>query len=359
MSFRSPFLVSAFARLSPDDACRPKEWAHPSFSRFVAGLPRPSSLGTVRCPSARRLARPVRSLKDKVDSMDDVLLAGLFFLAAVLYSSVGHAGASGYLAAMALVGLPPAVMKPTALSLNILVATITTIRFARAGCFSFAVLWTFAVASIPMAYLGGRWTLPDVAFKPLVGVVLIYAAYRLAGLPLPLGRGANPIADGSATAEPRLPSLGICLAVGGLIGLLSGLTGTGGGIFLSPVLILMNWADVRKTAGVSAAFILVNSIAGLAGNVPTLPAIPSGLPLWLATVAVAALIGSELGARRMSPRALRMALAVVLVIAGAKLILFAHRPASPPPPAASGGGADDPALARSDCGVRFPAGHRR
>jgi uncharacterized protein len=241
-------------------------------------------------------------------------LAALIFLAAALYSSVGHAGASGYLAAMAIVGLAPETMRPTALALNILVATIATARYARAGQFDWRTLWPFALASVPAAFLGGILHLPTTLYRPLVGVILLLAALELV-------RSARR----SAAREVDAPQLDVpvvsALLIGAGIGLLSGLTGTGGGIFLSPVLLFLGWARTRKTAGVSAAFILLNSIAALAGTTFALSALPPAIPLWLLAATVGALLGTQLGTRLLPIPALRYALSMVLVIAGAKLIL--------------------------------------
>ncbi len=241
------------------------------------------------------------------------VLTLLVFAAALLYSSVGHAGASGYLAAMALCGVAPAVMRPTALVLNILVATIATVQFYRAGCFSFPRFWPFAVASLPPAFLGGALTLPGNFYKPAVGVVLLFAAYRLLRVPQ----------TAAATPETKPLPLPGALASGAGIGLLSGLTGTGGGIFLSPLLLFMGWAETRESAGVSAAFILVNSIAGLAGLLTGVAMLPGPVPFWAVAAVAGGLIGSSLGSRYLGSRMLRQLLAAVLVIAGAKLILTA------------------------------------
>ncbi len=241
------------------------------------------------------------------------LLCLLIFAAALLYSSVGHAGASGYLAAMALCGIAPALMKPSALVLNVLVATIATVQFYRAGRFSFALLWPFAVASVPFAFLGGALTLPGTYYKPAVGLVLLFAAYRLVSGPREVD--ANP------EAKPvPLPS---ALVSGAGIGLLSGLTGTGGGIFLSPLLLFMGWAETKESAGVSAAFILVNSIAGLAGLLTGFVTLPGTVPLWGAAAVGGGLIGSSLGSRYLASITLKRLLAAVLVVAGVKLILTA------------------------------------
>jgi len=239
-------------------------------------------------------------------------LGAAFFVAAVLYSSVGHAGASGYLAAMAFLGVAPASMKPTALVLNLIVATIATVRFAQAGYFSWSLLWPFALGSIPLAFVGGAVTLPGAAYKIAVGAVLWLAASRLA-----LDSGETPKALSSA--KKPLPLLG-AVACGAAIGLLAGLTGTGGGIFLSPLLLFTGWAETRQTGGVSASFILLNSAAGLAGNFASVQALPPNLP-WLAIAVIGGgLLGSELGSRRIGVAVFRRLLALVLVVAGAKLI---------------------------------------
>jgi len=241
------------------------------------------------------------------------LLAVLIFAAAILYSSVGHAGASGYLAAMALVGVAPEVMKPTALALNILVATIATVRYYRAGYFYWSALWPFAIGSIPLSFVGGAILLPGYLYKPAVGIVLLYAAYRLAYSTM----GGPQESAEKGISIPTAPAV----ASGGVIGLLSGLTGTGGGIFLSPLLLFTGWAGTRPTSGASAAFILVNSIAGLAGNLASVRDLPDALPLWALAAGVGALIGTQLGTRHFQSNGILRALAAVLVIAGLKLML--------------------------------------
>lgn len=245
-----------------------------------------------------------------MNASEIVTLALLILLAATLYSSVGHGGASGYLAAMALFGLAPAQMKPSALCLNILVASIATYRFYRAGRFSWSLFWPFAVASIPLAYVGGAITLPTTVYKQIVGVTLLYAAIRLFFY-------TQAKADARAT---RSAPFALAIVSGALIGFLSGLTGVGGGIFLSPLLLLMGWADTRRTAGVSAAFILVNSIAGLLGNVSNVQALPRALPYFALAAIAGGLVGSEFGSRRLASVTIRRLLAVVLVVAGVKML---------------------------------------
>ncbi len=235
-------------------------------------------------------------------------LCALVFVAAVLYSMVGHAGASGYLAAMALVGVAPGVMKPTALTLNILVATVGTIQFARAGRFSWPLFWPFALGSVPLAFLGGSLALPVPLYKRVLAVVLLYAAYRL----------FRTVAAGD---EPRPVPKAMAVGSGAGIGFLSGLTGVGGGIFLSPLMLIMGWADVRRTAAVSVAFILVNSISGLLGHFSSVRSLPAEIGILAAVALVGGFIGSTLGSRRLPSPVLRRLLAVVLLVAAAKLFL--------------------------------------
>lgn len=236
------------------------------------------------------------------------MLTALIGLAALLYSSVGHAGASGYLAAMTLFGTPTAALKPTALVLNLLVATLGSVRFARAGHFRWRVFWPFALTSVPAAFLGGAMKVSDPLYRKLLGAALLVAVVRL----LVPGRP-----EGS---EPAPPPVGPALACGGLMGLASGVIGVGGGIFLSPLLLLAGWAGVRQTAAVSVVFILVNSAAGLAGHLASLQALPREAAGWAAAAFVGGLVGSELGSRRLPPDWLKRLLAGVLAVAAAKLL---------------------------------------
>jgi uncharacterized membrane protein YfcA len=238
-----------------------------------------------------------------------LLLAVLILVIALLYSTVGHAGASGYIAAMALFSMTPLVMKPTALVLNIIVAMIGTVRFYKAGFFSWRTFWPFAVASIPAAYVGGALNLPVPLYKSIVGVVLLYSAVRLF-----FSAGT---ADNQKTS---LAPIWIALIIGAGIGLLSGLTGVGGGIFLSPVLLLMGWAKTRETSGVSVTFILVNSIAGLLGNHSSITYLDSNLIFWAPAALVGGWIGTELGTRLLPVSGIRKFLSGVLVLAGLKLL---------------------------------------
>lgn len=247
--------------------------------------------------------------------IDPLLLAAFFFVAALLYASVGHAGASAYLAIMALSGVAPDVARPTALALNIVVATLVTFRFWRGGYISGRALLPFLIGSVPLAFLGGSLPVAPALYKKLVGIVLLLAAV---GMALTARRAAEADTGRAQPHVPTMPAVGI----GAAIGLLSGLTGTGGGIFLSPVLLFAGWAETRAASGLAAPFILGNSIAGLAGNFSRLASLPSTLPLWIGAVVIGAVIGSELGNRRARTLLLRRALSVVLVIAGFKLIFL-------------------------------------
>jgi len=235
------------------------------------------------------------------------------FIVAMLYSSVGHGGASGYLAVMSLLSVPPAQMSTTALILNLLVAGISYLAFLRAGHFSGKLTGPFLVTSVPAAFLGALIHIPLRAYQLLLAAVLVFAAFRLA-VPLPKAMQCEH--------EQSMP-VGWALAAGALIGLLSGIVGVGGGIFLSPLMILMNWADMKRTAATSACFILVNSAAGLCGRgVGNTLEVGTWAPLVVAA-AVGGLTGSYLGANRLSGMTLRRILAAGLCIAAVKLVMTA------------------------------------
>lgn len=228
-------------------------------------------------------------------------------LVAFLYSCVGHAGASGYIAVMTLFSLAPAEIKPTALMLNILVASIATWQFWRAGHFSWSLFWPFALLAIPMAFVGGYLNLPTHAFKVLIGVVLLFSAARFL---------VRPTADW----VEETPSRPLAISIGAGLGLLSGLTGTGGGIFLTPLLLFKRWAQTKNAAAVSALFILMNSISGLLGNLSN----TRQFPVFAIALAVAAIVGgsagSYYGSRKFDPTMIKRLLASILLIAGCKLI---------------------------------------
>jgi uncharacterized membrane protein YfcA len=242
--------------------------------------------------------------------MDHALFVLLFLaigVIAFLYSSVGHAGASGYIATMTLFGIAPVIIRPTALVLNILVAIIGTFQFWRAGHFSWKLFWPFALLSIPAAYFGGYLQPSASALRILIGLVLLFSAVRLSF------RRSDP---------PQIvtPSRPTAIGVGAGLGFLSGLTGTGGGIFLTPLLLFCRWAHIRQAAAVSALFILVNSTAGLSGFVTARHSIPSLGFVLAAAAIIGGTIGSHLGSRRFPVRAISLLLATVLFIAGFKLI---------------------------------------
>lgn len=245
-----------------------------------------------------------------IDPVIPALAAGML-LAAFAYASVGHGGASAYLAALALAGVAPAEMRPIALALNILVSTIAAWKFWRAGYFRWRLFWPFAVVSIPLAFVGGAITLPGHAYKILVGLVLIYAA-------LQLWMSARA---GDEMRTPREPPVALAMGVGAVLGLLSGLTGVGGGIFLSPLLLMLGWAGTKQTSATSAPFILVNSIAGLAAGF-TMKSATLPPHIWILAGAVLAggWFGAEYGSRRFANPMVRRILALVLALAGGKMV---------------------------------------
>jgi uncharacterized protein len=242
-----------------------------------------------------------------MDTATLFLIAAAILAVAFLYSSVGHAGASGYIAVMALAGFAPEVIKPTALVLNILVAAIGTFQFWRAGHFRWNLFWPLALLAAPAAFLGGFLQLPADVFRPLVGTILLFSAGRFFLRP----------GDPAVVTPPRLP---LALGAGAGLGLLSGLTGTGGGIFLTPLMLLCRWAKTKNVAATSVAFILVNSSTGLAGFIASGKAVPSFAWGFAGVAVVGGTLGSYFGSRRFPVRTIQLLLAVVLVIAGAKLV---------------------------------------
>ncbi len=241
-------------------------------------------------------------------------------LVALLYSSVGHAGATGYIAVMTLFGIPPEVIRPTALLLNVLVATIATVQFVRAGHFRGGLFWPLAAASIPAAAIGGGLQLPTSAFEALVGLVLIVSAVRLFGESMN-GRNQARQSGSEASTDLRSSRLTASLAVlGAAIGMLSGLTGVGGGVFLTPILLWFDTAPVRQVAAISAPFILVNSLAGLIGGLIAGRQLPPISPPVILAAILGGLVGSQLGAFRFHNATLRRLIAAVLVFAGVKLL---------------------------------------
>lgn len=243
------------------------------------------------------------------------ILCASFFIVATLYTTVGHAGASGYLAMMALIGLAPDVMRPTALTLNILVASFTVYRFRQARFFSWSGLWPFLVGSVPFAAAGGIQSLSRGAYYSAMGIVLLLAALYLVLRAIGL-RTAMP--EGVVRVK-RLPAV----FMGCVIGFISGLIGVGGGIFLSPILLVLNWAGPKTTAGISAPFILINSAVALAAGSLTVQTLAPELPLLAAGAFAGAFLGTWLGLERLNQKGLLMTLAFVMSLAGLKLVLTA------------------------------------
>jgi uncharacterized protein len=247
-----------------------------------------------------------------VDAASLALLAAGMLAAAFLYASVGHGGASAYLAVMAVAGIAPTEMRPIALLLNVLVSAIASVKFFRAGHFRWRLFWPFAITSVPAAFIGGAITLPTAIYKVVVGLVLLYAAWQLWW----------SARHGEELRPTREIAIGLALVIGAVLGVLSGLTGVGGGIFLSPLLLIFGWAATKQTSAVAAPFILVNSLAALAAGFIKNPVAPPDL-IWVLAVAVVAggWLGAEYGSRRFTNPNLRRLLAVVLGVAGAKMVM--------------------------------------
>jgi hypothetical protein len=239
----------------------------------------------------------------------NMLLALCVMAGALLYSSVGHAGASAYIALMALFGVPAAVMRPTALVLNIIVATLASLRYVRGGQFRWRTLWPILIGAVPMAFTGGYIQLAERHYRPLVGAVLIVSAARFLWPRRELPRS-------EIWSDPPVP---LAVAAGAAIGLLAGLTGTGGGAFLSPLLIFAAWTSTKIASGVAAVFILCNSIAGLLGNITIVKSLPAELPLFVGAALTGAAIGTTIGLR-LTAGCLQKVLGLVLLVAGLKLI---------------------------------------
>lgn len=242
----------------------------------------------------------------------DVLLPIAFGVVALLYASVGQAGGTGYVAVMGVLGLAPDVIKPTALALNISVAAIGCWRFYRTGLLTWRTCYPFAVLGAPFSLLGGATNLPAAIYQPVVGALLLLAALQM----LRSARGAAEADQQASATPPFVPSL----IVGGAIGYVSGITGVGGGIFLAPLVLAFGWVATRQSAAVSAAFNLLNSATALAGVWATMPALPSGLPIWLIAVGLGGFTGSLLGARHLPPKAMRLLLAALLLVAGVRMV---------------------------------------
>ncbi|MBA4203735.1 MAG: hypothetical protein C0457_01985 [Polymorphum sp.] len=244
--------------------------------------------------------------------MTDALFALALAVVALFYSAVGQAGGTGYVAVMGLSGFDPATIKPTALALNVLVSAIGCYRFYRAGMLTWRTVYPFAVLGAPFSLLGGALHLPASVYMPVVGMLLLIAGVQM----LRSVKAATTLDEQAPVVPPFLPSL----LVGGVIGLVSGVTGVGGGIFLAPVVLAMRWTETRAAAAISAVFNLLNSGAALLGAWATMPTLPAQLPIWLACVAIGGLVGSWLGARYLKPGTLRLVLAALLLVAAVRMI---------------------------------------
>jgi uncharacterized protein len=239
----------------------------------------------------------------------------LFFLAiiAFLYSSVGHGGASGYLAVISLLGVLATKdeIKSSVLVMNIVVSLISFVGFYRAGNFKFQLFWPFALASIPMAFLGGTMTLTDAIYKKILAVCILISIVRM----------LYQFKDNNQTNK-QIP-VWAGLVFGGAIGLLSGMIGIGGGIILSPLMLLMRWSNLKETAAVSALFIFVNSISGLLGQYQKAGIhFSENLQYAVVVTIIGGLLGSYLGSKKFNTKTLQYLLALGLVIASMKLIFM-------------------------------------
>jgi len=239
----------------------------------------------------------------------NLVIALCLFFGAVLYTSVGHAGSSAYIAILTLFNLQTSVIKPTALTLNIAVSAYASWRYIRNKFFHKKLFFVLSAGAVPAAFIGGHINLPSEIYKPIVGVLLILSGLRFIILAAAQDRDIRPI------------NYALAILMGSTIGLLAGITGTGGGIFLSPLIIWLGWNHVKQTSGTVAAFIFVNSVAGLLGNYRSTSELPDSLPLFLGAVIIGALIGTRLGISRFSSTGVKRALGAVLIIAGLKFAL--------------------------------------
>lgn len=236
--------------------------------------------------------------------------AFLLFIGSVLYSSVGHGGASAYIAILALTGTPISIIKPIGLILNIVVSSIASLRFIKNKLFSLKVLIPVVSGSIPAAFVGGYISLPSEFYKPLVGLILIFAGLQL----------IFSFFKKSKINKNKHLNLLWAVFIGVCIGLLSGLTGTGGGIFLSPLIIFLGWTSVKGASGTAAVFILFNSISGLLGNISSVHSVPDEIFIYIFAVLIGTLIGTHLGIKKLNQIAVKKTLGVVIIIAGLKFI---------------------------------------
>ena len=230
------------------------------------------------------------------------------FVVGFVYASVGHGGASGYLATMALFGVAPALLKPSALLLNLFVSTVSFWQFYRAGYFRWEKFWPFAVASVPLAFIGAKIPLSDTLYRQLLAGCLLLVVIRLVWTVRGQEEQSEPV------------PLGVGLLTGGAIGLLSGMIGIGGGIILSPLMLLFRWARLKEVAATSALFIFVNSLSGLFGLISKGYSPDPALYGWIVAAFAGGLLGGYLGSHRFNVPTLRYLLAFGVGVACLKLI---------------------------------------
>lgn len=241
--------------------------------------------------------------------MDNILLFYiLLLLVAFLYASVGHGGASGYLALMALFSVAPDVMKPTALLLNLFVSLTAFLQFYRGKHFVWKVFFPLALASVPMAFIGGLIIIDATIYKKILGLLLVFSVIRL----------LMPAKNTSPELKPA--HFSGALIMGGGIGLLSGMIGIGGGIILSPLLIFFNWTDQKQTAAISALFIFVNSASGLMGQLTNGIKFSGNMFIYVAIAFIGGIIGAYFGSMKFRQNIMKKILATVLMVAAYKLL---------------------------------------
>ena len=240
-----------------------------------------------------------------------IIFYGLLFIVAFFYASVGHGGASGYLALMAIFSISPEVMKPTALLLNLFVSLISFIQFYRGKHFVWKIFLPLAIASFPMAFVGGLVVVDASVYKKMLGLLLLIPVARF------LFFSNTPV------NEIKTSNTFLSLIIGAVIGLLSGLIGIGGGIILSPILLFLKWTDQKQTAAISALFIFVNSLSGLAGQMTKGIQFNENMVWYVAIAFTGGLLGAYFGALRFKQTILKNVLALVLLLAVYKL-LFTH-----------------------------------
>lgn len=242
-----------------------------------------------------------------VDSI--MVFMALLAVVAFLYAAVGHGGASGYLALMALWSFPVSVMKPTALVLNLFVAAVSFISYQRKGHFNAKLFWSFAIASVPAAFLGGMIVIDAAIYKKILAMLLVFAILKMLGV------------FGKEKSETKEVPFWQGMVAGASIGLFSGMIGIGGGIILSPLILILGWGKMKEAAAVSAAFIWVNSAAGLVGHLSRGVVVEPQAFVLVAVAVFGGLVGGYLGSIKLNNLTLKRVLAFVLVIACAKLFL--------------------------------------